>query len=203
MTQVWHYGKYGIILTMKNYLHVEVVYLTERREYHFQIQGQLVVARWIYCDYINFALCKCSLEYSLEWSFWVRFTTPLEVVCVKFNRIRVFNSKYKKKFGRLDPVVNTVVMCLSRPIILNFLKAVFHKFYLVHSWILWPVPASSLQTVAVGDHKQNIFFTTDNQWLFELMNWIVNNKWFPWYVFKIVIHVSLYSLISVHCRKFP
>ena len=110
------------IPTTKNYLHVEVVYLTERREYHFQIQGQLVVARWIYCDYINFALCKCSLEYSLEWSFWVRFTTRLEVVWVKFNRIRVFNSKYKKKFGRLDPVVNTVVMCLSRPYYFKFFK---------------------------------------------------------------------------------
>ena len=29
--------------------------------------------------------------------------------------------------------------CLSRPITSNFLKAVFHKFHLVHSWILCPI----------------------------------------------------------------
>ena len=31
------------------------------------------------------------------------------------------------------------MVCLSRPYPCNFLKAVFHKFYLVYSWILCPI----------------------------------------------------------------
>ena len=30
------------------------------------------------------------------------------------------------------------MVCMSRPYHFNFLKTVFHKFYLVHSWILCP-----------------------------------------------------------------
>ena len=33
---------------------------------------------------------------------------------------------WKKQMGRVDHIIS------------NFLKAVFHKFYLLHSWILWP-----------------------------------------------------------------
>ena len=30
-------------------------------------------------------------------------------------------------------------MCLSKHVILYILKAVFHKFYFVHSWVFWPI----------------------------------------------------------------
>ena len=31
------------------------------------------------------------------------------------------------------------MVCQADHITSNFLKAVFHKFYLVHSWIPWPI----------------------------------------------------------------
>ena len=30
------------------------------------------------------------------------------------------------------------MVCLDRQVISNFLKDIYHKFYLVHSWIPWP-----------------------------------------------------------------
>ena len=33
--------------------------------------------------------------------------------------------------------------CLRRTYPFKFFKAVFHKFYLVHSWTLWPIPNCS------------------------------------------------------------
>ena len=55
---------------------------------------------------------------------------------------KVFKNGPSKSSGR-QPLKKLKLVCLSRPyqahyIISNFLKAVFHKFYLVHSWIPWP-----------------------------------------------------------------
>ena len=59
-------------------------------------------------------------------------------------------------------------VCLSRlyPLPSNFLKTVFHKFHLVHSWILCPIWSFPLMLINCGTCKQII-----------TLMWLVCNHW--------------------------
>ena len=60
------------------------------------------------------------------------------------------------------------VTCLSRPYRFKFLKAVFHKFYLVHSWIPWLIWAQFFSILSITDF---IFVKG------ILLQWFWNDSW--------------------------
>ena len=55
------------------------------------------------------------------------------------------------------------MVCLADHITLNFLKAVFHKFYLVHSWIPWPIYTKKTKKKhALRSTNNQVKFVEDN-----------------------------------------
>ena len=107
-----------------------------------------------------------------------------------YKKIRHWKTSFKIKFINKNcvnfiqistaPAFNFEVMNelsnASDPIPSNFLKAVFHKFYLVHSWILFPMWALTIIT------KQAIGASLEaNKWI-NLKNkprWITGSKLHP------------------------
>ena len=65
------------------------------------------------------------------------------------------------------------MVCLGRLVASSFLKAVFHKFYLVYSWISWPICRS---TILVSSYLLRLvlvnsiasFDLNDTFWLIQL-----------------------------------
>ena len=62
---------------------------------------------------------------------WIYISFP--ILCYKW--IKTFKNGPNKICGRQPLKNRSDMVCLSTS---NLLKAVFHKFYLVHSWIPWP-----------------------------------------------------------------
>ena len=66
------------------------------------------------------------------------FLAISETLKIELRHFSNFTKKIRKTLG-----VNSEVLAANgktnRPYHFNFLKAIFHKFYLVHSWILWPI----------------------------------------------------------------
>ena len=62
---------------------------------------------------------------------------------------KVFKNEPSKICGR-KPFKNLKSYGLFRHTISNCLKAVFHKFYLVHSWILCPISSSTYDVCSKG-----------------------------------------------------
>ena len=51
-----------------------------------------------------------------------------------------FCQTYGSRYSKMDQVkLICDMVCISRPYYFRFLKTAFHKFYLVHSWIPWPI----------------------------------------------------------------
>ena len=72
-----------------------------------------------YGSFENFLRFECYWFTDYVWKIkWRVFTGNLK-------RINWSRKKYRSKYSRMDQV--------------KFLMAVFHKFYLVHSWILCPI----------------------------------------------------------------
>ena len=94
----------------------EHIFLRAHLEGYFWTNHFTVVNKW--SDYWNF-----FYEVWLEWSIWVK----------------VFKNVPSKICGR-QPLKNLKWYGLQADqISSNLLKAVFHKFYLVDSWIPWPI----------------------------------------------------------------
>ena len=66
--------------------------------------------------------------------------------------VKVFKNAQSKICGR-QPLKNLVY--LARPYHFKFLKAAFHKLYLVHSWIPWPI--CSLKMTTTSKLRERIF----------------------------------------------
>ena len=89
------------------------------------------------------------------------------------------------------------MVCRSRPYHFNFLKAVFHKFYLVHSWILWNSYNHCVKYVKYGISLTLVFLFKD-----RIVNFVVIQKsmgkrkpvfWHilhsvPWLIFTTFFH---------------
>ena len=74
-----------------------------------------------------------SLNYPTKLWLFASFYSMLSCHMCKHIWAKVFKSGLSKFCGRL-PLKN--LKGLGRPYPVNFLKAVFHKFYLIHYWIL-------------------------------------------------------------------
>ena len=71
------------------------------------------------------------------------FSRFIHFSAVKPTFICTVKTLLRTKYLRMDQVANHIT--------LNFLKAVFHKFYLVHSWILWLTYFTNFDNICVTD----------------------------------------------------
>ena len=88
-----------------------------------------------------------ALGHSSEW-----IIKEMKIQCrvrkTKMIWVKVFKNGASKICGR-QPLKNLKWHDLLSS---NFLKAVFHKFYLVHSWILCPIYLECFQTQDISKH---------------------------------------------------
>ena len=99
----------------------------------------------LYCTYIPWNNLKTNL---LAMNVAInRVNSPI--------RVKVFKNGPSKICGR-QPLKNWSDMVTS-----NFLKAVFHKFYSVHSWIPWSIYSYKCIKNSRNSHR-SFFFTAES-----------------------------------------
>ena len=96
-------------------------------------------------------ICGREPSENFTWSILEYFVANFILDCLKKKKLeKCFDSLMANGFNRMVwSKIQSYIVCYGLSvqadhIILNFLKAVFHKFYLVYSWIPWPTYLSIL-----------------------------------------------------------